>query len=315
MINILILIAGFALLCLGGELTLKGSNSFAQRMGIKPIIIGLTIVALGTTAPELTVSFIAALGRESGLAFGNALGSCITNIGLGLGISAVISAIGVEENTIKRELPALIIATIILFAMSIDRHIGQIEGFILLVLFCCFIYYNIRFSAKDAKRDNHVPKDNISKGLGARDLIIIGIGLIGLVAGAKLVVKEAILLAEKLNISKMIIGLTIVALGTSLPEIWLALTSAFKKEQQVSLGNVIGANIFNMLLIIGLVAIVCPINLEVKSLYIDLPFLLLLSAVLYPLMKSGLVLSRIEGIFLLSGYLGFVIWRLASGVG
>ena len=315
MINILILIAGFALLYLGGELTLKGANSFAKRMGVRPIIIGLTIVALGTTAPELTVSFIAALGRESGLAFGNALGSCITNIGLGLGISAVISAIGVEEETIKKELPTLIIGTIILFAMSIDRHIGQIEGFILLVSFCCFIYYNVWSSAKDSKRDNYVPKDSVSRGLGARDFAIIVVGLIGLVAGAKLVVKEAILLAEKFNISKIIIGLTIVALGTSLPEIWLALTSAFKKDQQVSLGNVIGANIFNTLLIIGLVAVVCPINLDVKSLYIDFPFLLLLSALLYPLMKSGLKLSRVEGIFLLFGYVGFIILRIASGIG
>ncbi len=313
MINILIFVSGFILLYIGGELTLKGANSFAERMGVKPIIIGLTIVALGTTAPELTVSLIAALGKESGLAFGNALGSCITNIGLGLGISAVISSIKVEESTTKRELPALIIGAIILFAMAIDRRIGQVEGLILLVLFCFFIYYNIWLSNRDSKRNNSEHSNNVSKGLRLKDLILILIGLIGLVVGAKLVIKESILLAEKLKISKIVIGLTVVALGTSLPEIWLAITSAFKRDQQVSLGNVIGANIFNMFLIIGLVAIICPINLGTENIYIDLPFMLLLSTMLYPLMKSGLILSRIEGILLLSGYLIFILWRLVVG--
>ena len=308
MLHIFFFLLGIFLLYIGGEWVLKGSTYFARSIGIRPVVIGLTIVAFGTTAPEFAVSFTAALRKESGLAFGNAIGSCITNICLVLGLSSLISAVKIEKKTIKRELSFLLVSTVILFLMSMDLCITRIEGFILIAIFCCVTLFNIRVSVKESKKNN---KTN-NKGFSMKNTLFIAGGLLGLVGGALLVVKEALFFAEKFNISKTFVGLTIVALGTSLPELWLAVISAIKKEQDVSLGNIIGANTFNILLIVGLVASINSFSLDGAILYIDFPVLLIFSLLLYPFMKTGLILSRLEGGILLAGYIGFILLRVGT---
>lgn len=305
---ILSLLVGLASLVAGAELLVRGSASLALRLGIQPLVIGLTIVALGTSSPELLVSVKAALQNSPGLALGNVIGSNICNIALILGIAAMIRPIEVHRQLLGLDIPVMIISSLVLCVFLIDGQLVRWEGAILFAALVAYIGYSI-FKARQMKEglsesdveDEAIPTVKRSK------LFLLGLitaGLMMLVFGANQFVDGAITLAEKLGVSKAVIGLTIVAVGTSLPELATSVVASFKKEGDISAGNVIGSNIFNVLCILGITALIHPLQSDAIT-ALDLLTMLGIACLTLPLLRTGFRLSRLEGGLLLLIYAGY----------
>ena len=294
----------------GAESLVKGSSHLAQSFGIKPIVIGLTVVAFGTSSPELIVSLTAALKKSPGLAIGNIIGSNIANIGLILGLSALVSPLKIELNLLRRELPIMIGVSLLLYLMAIDLKISFWDGLLLFSGLIGYIGYHV-FSTIKASRTN---RENISEGVlngnGSRtkNALLVFMGLMLLVGGAHLMVRSGVSIARAAGVSEVVIGMTLVAIGTSLPELATSLVSARRKASDICVSNVIGSNIFNTLLIVGVVAMITPLEVERNLLFFELPVMVLFSLALVPLMKTGFVLNRLEGAFLSAGYIAFILW-------
>jgi cation:H+ antiporter len=306
LLAILLFILGIAVLYAGGMVFIRGASDTAYIFNIRPIIIGVVVVAFATSAPEFCVSVLAAIKRNQSLAIGNIIGSCICNIGMVLGISAVIKPVKVESLMLRREMPILLVATITLFIFSIDLRINRIESFVLLGFFAVFILYCIK-NAKNIK--NNTTLSGYVKRSRAMAFVFLVSGLAGLLGGAYIVVNSAIVLARYIGVSDLVIGLTLVAIGTSLPELFASISAAKQGEGDISIGNVIGSNIFNMLAIVGVVGIISPISLDSGVLYLSFPVLLLYTILLVPIIKTGYTISRKEGMALLAGYLLY-LWGL-----
>lgn len=263
---ILLIIVGFLLLIKGADWMVDGASALAKKNNISDLAIGLTIVAFGTSAPELVVNIIASYDHHSDIVFGNVIGSNNFNLFVVLGIVGLIFPINVQSTTVWKEIPISFVAVVALFFLTNDfffqeSHIlSRFDGFLLFALFCLFLFYVYKQLKKD------IPK-TISSNVNQSDIKIwglIGIGLTGLVLGGKLVVTNAIELATVFGISEKIIGLTIVAAGTSLPELVTSVVAAFKKNSDIAIGNIIGSNIFNILLILSLSAFVSPIEFNIE---------------------------------------------------
>lgn len=303
----LFLVGGLLMLFAGGEGLVRGSSSLALRAGISPLVIGLTVVAFGTSSPELIVSVKAALQKNSAISLGNVIGSNIANIALILGISAIIRPLNVHLNVIRREIPIMIFVTAILIFFLIDGNISSTNGFILVTLLVFYVLINIYLSNKEKNKEaekefaNEI-KTNLSLPIAAL-MVLAGLAL--LIIGADLFIKGAVALARIFKVSDIIIGLTVVAFGTSLPELITSMVAAFKKESDIAIGNIVGSNIFNILSILGIASIITPISTkEVNS--IDILVLIITSIVLLPLSWSGLRITRLEGIVLAIGYFIYV---------
>ena len=303
----LFLAGGLIMLYAGGEGLVRGSSSLALRAGISPLVIGLTVVAFGTSSPELIVSVKAALQKNSAISLGNVIGSNIANIALILGISAIIRPLNVHLNVIRREIPIMIFVTVILIFFLIDGNISSTNGFILVTLLVFYVIISIYLSNKEKNKEaekefaNEI-KTNLSLPIAAL-MVLAGLAL--LIIGADLFIKGAVALARIFKVSDIIIGLTVVAVGTSLPELITSMVAAFKKESDIAIGNVVGSNIFNILDILGIASIITPISTkEVNS--IDILVLIITSIVLLPLSWSGLRITRLEGIVLVIGYFIYV---------
>jgi cation:H+ antiporter len=308
LLSLLGLIGGSLFLYFGAEGLVKGSSSIAIRRGITPLVVGLTIVSFGTSSPELVVSVSAAIRGNAAIAFGNVVGSNICNIALIIGIAALIRPIQVSLKVIKTDIILMIVATFVLIFMILDNHIGRIEG---LVLFAGIIIYNVYtlYNAKKHKANNDKNKGNPREKKWLDFFLILG-GLIILVVGANLFLTGAINIAELLGVSDVIIGLSVVALGTSLPELATSLVASIKKEGDISIGNAVGSNIFNILCILGVAAIIMPISLvgDNSINYIDISVMILVSIVFLPLAWTKLEVSRLEGAFLLFIYFGYIYY-------
>ncbi|MFH1052529.1 MAG: calcium/sodium antiporter [bacterium] len=309
LISVLILIAGGLFLYFGAEGLIRGSASVAIRKGITPLVVGLTIVAFGTSSPEFVVSVAAALRGNAGIAVGNIVGSNICNIALILGIAALISPIKVNVQLIKTDILIMIGVSILLIVMIIfDQTISRFDG---VILFAGIILYT-GFTLYMAKRKKTNPEGIISeiKGKLIKDILFIVGGLIILVIGANLFIDGAIKIAKVLEVSDVIIGLTIVAVGTSLPELATSVLAAIKKQGDISIGNIVGSNIFNILCILGFAALLNPIVLTGANQvnYIDMVVMLLMAIILLPLAWTKLEISRLEGAFLLFLYFGYVYY-------
>lgn len=281
----------------------------AKLLRISPLIIGLTVIGFGTSAPELVVSMSAAIKKVDDIALGNIIGSNIANIGLVLGLSALISPLKVKPDILKRELPIMILVSAVMYLMSLDLQISFIEG---AILFAGIILFN-GLSYYFAKRESGANKVRIAESIGVegtrkRQILLITMGLVGIIGGAQLMVRSAIFIAKEFGISELVIGLTLVALGTSLPELAVSSVAAYRKEPEISIGDVIGSNIFNILMVIGVVAMISPLKVSSETLRFEFPVLLIFGIALVPLMRTGLVISRIEGTILIAGYLSFVIY-------
>jgi cation:H+ antiporter len=302
------IIAGLGLLATGAEALVRGSTSIALRLGVTPLVIGLTVVAFGTGSPELFISVEAALAGNSGIALGNVIGSNISNIALILGIAALIRPMQVRSRLILREMPLMIAVTLLLCGLLYDGALSRIEGIILLAGAAAYTLFAYISARKD--RDPAVAEE-FDEGIReiARprwlDWLFVGAGFAGLLIGAKLLLGGATTVAEGLGVSQVVIGLTIVAIGTSLPELATSAVAAYRGEADVAFGNVIGSNILNILCILGAAAVIRPFAVEGLR-AADLVVFMLSAVLLLPLMWRGAILNRWEGALLLAGYVFYL---------
>ena len=318
LLQCILLIIGFLGVYFGAEWLVKGSSNLSRALGIRPLIIGLTVVAFGTSSPELAVSLTASIKESSEIAIGNIIGSNIANIGLVLGITAMIFPLKVERNIIKNELPLMIAISVVFYLMAMDKKIGFIDGSFLFTGIILFTGYHIYRTIKSNSRSYNLTSGTDMAGFADKqsltrrknlllNILFIAIGLAGLLIGAHLLVKGAIFIAGRCGISEMAIGLTAVAFGTSIPEMATSVVSAFRKEAELCVGNIIGSNIFNILMVIGSVALIRPLNVTQETLFFELPAMLLFSAVLIPMMMGTWAINRIKGFVLVFGYCAFVV--------
>ncbi len=308
----LILVLGLATLIVGGEFLVKGAVGIAKKLHISTLVIGMTVISFGTSAPELIVSIKAALSGNPEIAIGNVVGSNIANIALVLGITVMIFPIVVDRNSKILDWPMMMFASILFYVFALffghDYTITRWEGAILFSILVAFIYYLVSNSRKKTKQaiaesDEEIEaiSDNIWK-----SLLFLIIGLVGLYFGADWLLNSAVEIALSLGMSKSVVGLTIVAFGTSVPELVTSAVAAFKKETDISIGNLIGSNIFNIMAVIGITAMVKPINVDGAVINYDMLWMLGISAMLLPLMLIGKKLGRFKGFMLFATYVIYI---------
>lgn len=306
---IIYLVGGLIMLFIGAEGLVRGSSNLAIKIGIAPLVVGLTVVSFGTSAPELVVSLKAAISGNGSISLGNIIGSNIANIALILGVAALIRPLKVHANVIMREIPIMIAISVLLLILLIDGDVGFIDGIILVGGLIIYLVVNVILARKEKNAEVDAEfKDGLKSKFGiplSIVFIIVGLGL--LLFGANLFVQSAVVIAKIFNVSDAIIGLTIVAIGTSLPELITSVVAAYKKEADIAIGNVVGSNIFNILGILGITALVIPIS-SLGINYVDLGVMLFTAIILFPLSRTGFSISRFEGAFLLSGYAGYIYY-------
>ncbi|MBP3635255.1 MAG: calcium/sodium antiporter [Bacilli bacterium] len=316
-VSIVLLIVGFILLIKGADMFVDGASNTAQNLKIPKMVIGLTIVAFGTSAPELAVSIKAVLSGSSDIVLGNVVGSNILNILLILGISSLFSKMGVKDNTVKKEIPLTILFSCLLTVLSFDNMfdkditnvVSRTDGIVILLFFIIFIYYLFTIMKSGKKDDNNIPKYGIVK-----SIIFIIIGLIGVVIGSNLVVDNATLIAKALNVSEKMIALTIVAFGTSLPELVTSIQAARKGENDIAIGNIIGSNIFNIGVVIGIPALFIN-NINVGTFnYIDMLTMIFSAILLFVLTLKKKKIDRHEGIIMLIIFITYYTYVILGGI-
>jgi len=307
------LACGFILLGVGAEMLVSGSSKLALRLGIAPLVVGLTIVAFGTSAPELAVSIEAATKGRSALALGNVIGSNIANIGLILGITALICPIPIEAKLFRQQIPLMIGASLLLCLLLIDGELNFLDGVILMLGLISFLVLSYRASNPHLSELEQSLAELPAKIEPRSNLINISFivsGLVLLVGGSHLFVESAVTLAQYFGVSEAIIGLTIVAIGTSIPELATSAIAALRKQPDIAIGNVVGSNLFNILAILGATALISTISAAQFS-AIDLLIMVGFACIVLPFAWTNLVLSRMEGVMLLSGYGAYLFYIVA----
>ncbi|HPI76434.1 MAG TPA: calcium/sodium antiporter [bacterium] len=308
-IDIVYLAAGLAVIYFGAEFLVRGSKNLALAMGIRPMIVGLTVVAFGTSMPEFFVSFTSALKNSSSIAVGNIVGSNICNIGLILGMAALVRPLSVNSGMLKREMPIMLGASLLFWALIADGSIGRFDGALLVAGIVLFTFQQIQSARKEiAAGKNDGGEEAAPENSKLKNLLFALGGIAGLVVGANLMITGAISLALKIGVSELVVGLSIVAFGTSLPELATSMVAAARKESDISIGNVVGSNIFNILFILGLTALVSPIPVEASVISTQTPAMLAFSVVLLPFMIFKRDINRLEGFILLAAYIAYVVW-------
>jgi cation:H+ antiporter len=310
--ELLAIIGGFVVLTWSADRFVVGASAIAYNLKVSPLIIGLTIVGLGTSAPEMLVSMMAAWQGNSGLAVGNALGSNIVNTGLILGVSALIIPLKVHSSIIRRELPVLLLVMVIALLLLLDGTLGRLDGIILVTGMALVMTWLIRVglttqTAEDPMTDEYADEMPVDMGMGRAALWLI-VGGLCLLGSSRLLVWGAVSIAGSMGISDLVIGLTVVALGTSLPELAASVMSALKNEHDIALGNVIGSNIFNLLAVLGLPGLINPEAIDTEVLTRDFPVMVGLTLALF-VMAYGFRgpgrINRFEGTLLLAGFCGY----------
>lgn len=305
MLNYLFLVTGFALLIKGADFFVDGSAGVAHKLRIPTMIIGLTIVAMGTSAPECAVSIAAALKGSNTMAISNVVGSNIFNLMVVCGACAVFAPLTVKRSTMKQEFPLSILAAAMLWALgSMNMSIGRMDGVILLAVFTLFLIWMV-MEAKQARSSAGEEEVETMKGWQCLLYILVGIGAI--VAGGEFVVDSATAIAEDFGLSSTLIGLTIVAFGTSLPELVTSLVAARKGQTDMALGNVIGSNIFNILMVLGAAAVLSPMEVLMENLFDDI-ILIVMSAVVWVFAWRRKQIGRLHGIIMLAMYAGYMVY-------
>ncbi len=262
---------GLILLFAGSSMLVEGAASTAVMFAVRPVIIGLTIVSFATSAPELLVSLVAAVKGSGGISLGNILGSNVINIALVLGISSVIKPVTIQKQIIKIEIPYMILISCIFWLLCMDSNIGQTDGFILIFLLIVFLIYGVT-TAKDKNSDTQIVKPSLSTIV--KNVVFIILGILMLSFGANFVVREAITIAQEIGLSQTFIGISVVALGTSLPELATSAVAAARGESEISVGNVVGSNLFNICLVMGVVGIYNPMPIDNNLHYFQFPFMI-----------------------------------------
>jgi len=301
---------GLLILSFGAKWIVSGSSNIALVMGIRPIIIGLTIVSIGTSLPEFVVSFVAAINETKDIALGNIIGSNIANIGLVLGLAAMVRPLKMNETTIKKEIPIMVGTSILFYLLALDKQISALDGFILIVgiiLFLVYCFYVARYDKNQAKnltQEYHIPTN---KNLSVKhEFLLIMSGVVGIILGARLMVDSAVNMAREFGLSELFIGMTIVAVGTSVPELATSMVAAFQNKDEISVGNVVGSNIFNIGMVVGIIAMISPFSVEEITLKREFLIMLAFSVVLFLMVLQKPLLTRARGLFLLIGYSIFI---------
>jgi cation:H+ antiporter len=314
--NIFLFYASLLLLLKSADFLVDGSSSIAKHFGVSSVIIGITVVAFGTSLPELTVSAIANLAGSTGISLGNVVGSNISNICLVLGLAALLMPIRIDRRVFRFDYPFLLGVSLILMILSMvmlfdppgsGYAIGLVDGIIMLALFSLFLHVQV----KGVHPNNRRTRSREARGRLLGHLLLTVGGLAGVMVSAGLLVSSSIAIARFFGIPEIIIGLTIVAVGTSLPELATSLMAALKKRFGIAIGNIIGSNIFNILLVVGTASVIRPIrNIDASAVLIDMPVMIGLTLLLMILMKRGLALSRGDGILLLLLYAVYITSRV-----
>lgn len=314
--SFLILIIGFALLIKGADIFVEGASSIAKRFNVPPMLIGLTIVAMGTSAPEAAVSISSSLAGQNDMSIANVVGSNFFNILIVLGISAIIAKLPVEKDTIKKDTPFLIFISALLLVLSLNLELTRLDGLVFLVLFVLFLINMIKSNINSKTNEDSSSETAIAieasdtKAVSLPKTIVVCIvGIVGIVFGGDLVVDSATNIATSFGMSANLVGLTIVAMGTSLPELVTSVIAVRKGETEIAIGNVIGSNIFNILLVLGLAAVIHPMAISTMAL-IDTAFMTAITLLLYVFIKKNNSLSKNQGILFIVIYLAYMIYTI-----
>jgi len=303
------MIIGLFVLWGGAELLVKGSSNVAIGLGVRPLVVGLTVVAMGTSSPELAVSMFAALTHTKDISLANIVGSNIANIALVIGVSAMIRPLQIEKSIFRSEIPIVLAGTLLFSYMSWDGIVGVLDGIILLAGFVLFLVYMVKRSLSDrsaAKNSqDFVDIRKTPKKLFKQFLFIL-LGLAGLIGGSYFIVESAKAIAEFLGISAFVVGVSIVAIGTSLPELAISAVGALRGRADLAVGNAIGSNIFNTLFVIALVAVIAPIPVDRSLFNLHYPFMIGFTLLVVPLMWTRFRLGRLEGAALVASYIVFI---------
>lgn len=311
LLSVMAIIIGFGLLVWGAERFVHGAAAIANNFGVPPLIIGLTVVGIGTSAPEILISIIATSQGNPALAVGNALGSNIANIALVLGITAIVMPLIVKSETLRREYPIMFIVMLVSLLLVIDHHLGQIDGLILISGLFVMLYWMIQ-TGKKQKRDpiEKEFEDEIPKISTQKALLLFAVGLVLLIVSSRGLVWGSVNIAKAAGISDLVIGLTIVAIGTSLPELAASIVSALKNEADLAIGNIIGSNMFNLLVVFGIPGLMSPHVIDPAILDRDFPFMIGFSIALFVMaygFKGEGRINRYEGGLLLGGYVTYMV--------
>lgn len=313
-VDLALIAGGVALLYFGAEALVRGSAGLAARMGLSSLVIGLTVVAFGTSTPEMVVSVEAAVVGNGAIAIGNVVGSNIGNIALILGLSAIIRPPQIHLQVLRLDAPIMVAISILVSVILLDGDVGRLAGLGLLGGLILYVFNSVRIAQKNAHR---VMLADVAETVRAMSIPTgIGLSLAGLallVVGARLLVQGAVSIATEIGVTEVVIGLTIVAIGTSLPELATSIVAAVKGEGDIAIGNVVGSNIFNLLGVVGLTSAIRPVvNAGIEP--IDLGMMLAMSAVLLPLMRSQYRIGRLEGAVLFFVYAAYIT-HLVRGIG
>lgn len=303
-LNSFLLIVGLALLFFSSEWLVDNASSIAVAYSVRPIIVGLTIVAFGTSAPEFLVSLFASWSGESGISIGNILGSNVMNIALVLGISVAIKPVSIEiKGKINNELFFMIAVSIIFWIMCFDGNIDRMNGLLLVLMLIAFLSFSY-ITSKNGNGGTEQP--DTGKKIIGKNLMYIAIGITGLCIGAHLVVQNAVSIANYFNISKTFIGISVVAFGTSLPELATSVLAAKKGESDIAIGNVIGSNMFNICMVMGFVGLISPIHVEAGLNRFEFPFMVILSVILLIFLNLSSSLNRRHGVFFIVVFIAYI---------
>ena len=310
-LSVFLFLIGLVILYYGAEWLIRGASSLALQYGIRPIIVGLTVVALGTSMPEFLVNAVAAVTGEPDLALGNIIGSNVANIALILGASALVVPIDVTPSILRKEYPLMVSVMVLFYVVAMDSIISRWDGVLLVT---CLISIGIYVFLEERGADTVVAdvEDDLQAGDAeattfSKSFDLVG-GMVGLALGAHLMVDSAVDIANAMGVKHVIIGLTIVAIGTSLPELAASMVGAMKSESDLSVGNVLGSNLLNVLFVVGTVSMVRPLDVEPTSLTIHFPVMIGFSVLLLPIAWTQYRISRAEGGVLLAGFLGYMAY-------
>lgn len=306
--QVLLLIFGIVVVLKSADWLTNGAVGLATKLGISQIVIGLTIVAIGTSMPEFFVSIVSAIKGTPDLAIGNIVGSNIFNVLLIVGVAATVAPIAIQRATVRRDIPIAIVASIMLTFMMLDDNISRIDALILFAAFIAFIWITLRNSKNDANEKDASTEKVIPTW---KSVLFIIFGLVGLVLGSNIFVDNASSLAHGWGISDAVIGLTIVAGGTSLPELATSAVAARKGDSGIAIGNVLGSNVFNILMILGLTGIISPMHIQ-NITYIDMAVMVISMALFWLFSFTKLRVERWEGCVLIACFLGYITWLVSN---
>jgi cation:H+ antiporter len=305
---LVIFVLGLVALYVGADLMIRGASRLARKLGVSALVIGLTVVAMGTSMPELLVGVVAAVRHSGDIAIGNVVGSNVANIALILGFAALIRPIRVQMRLLTREVPIMIFASVAFYVFALDRDLNRWDGVTLFVGFIAYTLYLLEGARRESPAIEVEYQKFVPAGgtvLGHLLLTVIGLGT--LLAGAHLVVNSAATVARLLGISELAVGLTVVALGTSLPELATSVAASIQDEGDILVGNVVGSNVFNLLAVLGCATLARPLGVPVSVIRVEAPVMLAVSILVLPFVWTTLRLTRLEGGILVTAYFAFVI--------